>query len=241
MQVQYGSYTHAEGEVAIARQLEPVRDQSGTLRATVHRYNLQGVLTADSESAMDTAVSNLIAAYVDGSDLALLFTVGGNTQLALASSDCIGGTRVTRPPEFPDMRGAGYTAYLPYAITVEGEIAASSSADTVGLLSYSETVQYSGGGPRYAHRETLQGAPIKQQVRRQTINRMTQSGEAVGYIGYPTPPPPLFAGALVESPQITLVSPRWRGGRGYTEYRVAWSYVFESASPLLAAPNKQVR
>ena len=239
MHVRYGSYAHAEGEVALSYDIEPLRTEAGTIYAQMHRYQLQGALVADSESAMDAVYAALVAAYYDGRDLALVYTAGGDTSLLLESSACNGGTKVVRPPSLPEMRNAAYTAYLPYSITVEGEKAVT-SRDT-DLISFSETIQRSGGGPRYELRETLNSFPIKQQTRQQTIYRMTQSGTAVGLYSYPTPPGPIFPSALLEAPTVTLVSPKRRGGtlnaRGYTEWAVQWSYSFASASPLGATPN----
>lgn len=239
MHVRYGSYAHAEGEVALSYDIEAMRTEAGTVYAQMHRYQLNGALVADSESAMDAAYAALAAAYYDGRDLALVYTAGGDTSLLLESANCNGGTKVTRPPSLPEMRGAAYSAYLPYSITVEGEQPVTSRS--TDLLSYSETIQRSGGGPRYELRETLNSYPIKQQTRQQTIYRMVQSGSAVGLYSYPTPPPPIFPSAMLEAPTIVLVSPKRRGGtlnsRSYTEWAVQWSYTFASASPLGATPN----
>jgi hypothetical protein len=225
--------------VALAYDLEPLRGESGTIYAHAHRYQLQGALVADSESAMDAAYAALAAAYYDGRDLALVFTAGGDTTLLLETASCNGGTKVTRGPSLPEMRNAAYTAYLPYAITVEGEIEA--TGRNTDLLSFTETIQRSGGGPRYAMRETLNSLPIRQQVRRSTIYRVTQSGTAVGLYSYPQVPPPLFPAALLEAPVVTLVSPKRRGGainsRTYTEFAVQWSYSYESAGPMAGSPT----
>lgn len=234
MHVRYGSYAHAEGEVELAWERDPIRSEGGDLLAIVTRASLSGQLLSDSESNMDAAWSALVAAYVDGQDLALVYTATGDTSLLLESARCNGGTRVTKPPSLPPMRGPAYSLILPYSIVVEGEEEVT-NRDT-DLLSFTESLTVSGGGPRFAVRETLDGYPIRQQVRAATTFRATQSGSATGLYGYPIVPPPLFPGAMVEAPQVTRVTPRRRGASGtrlsYTEYAVQWQYQYESPGPL---------
>lgn len=240
MQVSYGNYTHNEGEVALRINKETLRTEADTPYATLETWTLDGVLVAGSEAAMDTAVAALETAYgSDGQDLALQLTGGGNTTLALDSSACNGGTRVTQRPSFPDFRGAAYVAYLPYSITVVGEVPISSRA--TNLLRFTESVSRSGGGPRFGVRETLNSRPVVQTLRRFTKYIATQSGTASGLYSYPVPPTPINPGALIEAPEVSYTTPKRRGtgtsANDYTEWTVSWTYRMESASPILGGPN----
>lgn len=240
MQVKYGDYTHSEGEVSLRVDRQTLYNEAELPYAVRETWNLEGVLIQDNESAMDTAVTALDAAYAtDGRDLALTLTAGGNSYLVLDSSACNGGTKVTQRPSFPDFRGAAYTAYLPYSITVAGEVEV--TGRNTNVLSFTEQISRSGGGPRFAVRETLDGLPVKQQVRRFTKYIVTQTGSATGLYGYPVPPRAIAPGALIEAPQITQITPRRRGtgssARDYTEYQTTWTYRMESASPVLGGPN----
>jgi len=184
-------------------------------------------------------VAQLTAAYaVDGRDLVLLLPSGSPSHLQLLSRDCNGGTKVMQRPSFPDFRGAGYTGYLPYSIVVEGTRDITGGED--GLLNFSEQLSFEGGGPRFGLRETLNGLPIRQQLRRATIYRATQAGTATGRYSYPTPPRPLWPGAMPEAPKIVYQAPRRRGSAGrdrYTEFVTSWQYVFESPAPLRGRPT----
>src|SRR5262249_31358216 len=95
---------------------------------------------------------------------------------------------------------------------------------------------FSGGGPVYIHRNAINGVPQKQMVYPATPYRCVQSGSAVGYRGYPTPPPPKFPAALMEAPHLPMKSPR-RMGVGYPEYEIGWEYRMESVGPLQAVPT----
>lgn len=240
MRIRYGSYTHAEGEVALSITNQVIESEAGDPISEIRRWQLQGELLADSEASMDSSVRSLLAAYsVDGKDLALLLSTGNESALVLRSSDCVGGTRVRERPSFPDFRGAGYVSRLPYSIVVEGEVDLTGGGD-VNVVAFSETLRLEGGGAKFGMRETLNGLPIRQRLRVATIFRAVQSGEATGRFSYPTPPPPLFPSALVGAPTVERTSPRRRSRTGryrYDTFTISWQYVYESAVPLRGNPN----
>jgi hypothetical protein len=65
----------------------------------------------------------------------------------------------------------------------------------------------------------------------------TQSGRAKGYLGYPTPPPPLFPQALKQAPKVERSDPERKAPGVYAGYPVTWSYEYEWDAPLVALPT----
>lgn len=240
MRIRYGSYTHAEGEVALSINKNVIDSDVGDPIAEIEQWQLQGELLADNEATMDAAVRSLRAAYsVNGRDLALLLSTGSESALTLKNNDCVGGTKVRQQPSFPDFKGAGYVSRLPYSIVVEGERDLTGGGE-VNVVAFSESLKLEGGGARFGMKETLNGLPIRQRLRVATIFRAVQSGEATGRFFYPSPPPPLFPSALVGAPSVERRSPRKRSSVGrlrYDTYTISWQYVYESAVPLRGNPN----
>lgn len=240
MQIRYGNYTHAEGEVSLAISKNVIDSDTGDPIAEIERWQMQGELLATSEATMDSAVRALKTAYsVDGRDLSLLLSSGSVSALSLKSNDCVGGTKVRERPGFPDFKGAGYVSRLPFSIVVEGERDLTGGGE-INVVAFSESLRLEGGGARFGMKETLNGLPIRQQLRVATIFRATQSGEATGRFYWPTPPPPLFPSALVGAPSVERRSPRRRSSVGryrHDTYTISWQYVYESAVPLRGNPN----
>lgn len=239
MRVRYGTYTHEEGEVSLSISRDAIETEGGDIIGVEERWTLTGNLIASSETAMNSSVQALLTAYNrDGKDLALLLSSGADSALVLRSQDCDGGTKVIQRPSFPDFRGPAYTGYLPYSIAVMGTRDTTGGED--GLISWTEQISREGGGPRFGMRETLNGYPIKQQLRQATIYRVKQSGQATGRYSYPTPASPLWPAALMEAPKVTHSTPTRRGSSGrrqYVDWTVSWEYSFESAVPLRGSPS----
>ena len=134
---------------------------------------------------------------------------------------------------FPEGVGAEGITYRNYSLAVEGLLLTGDGT----LLSFVETLSFSGGGPTYGHIETLTGLPVKQQLRNYTVYRVTQQGQAVGISGYPSVPGPLWPAALMRGGSSERRSPR-RIGNSYTEYPITWQYEFEAAFPLYGNPTR---
>ena len=91
-----------------------------------------------------------------------------------------------------------------------------------------------GGTPRVIFHEDINGAlPIKEVTVPRTTFKATQSGQAIGYLGYPPLPPPLFPDDVVGDPVETYTP----AVDGVKEWTVAWQYSFESATPLVGRPH----
>jgi len=235
MYLSYGNYSHGVGECQISINRASEYSESDVRWAIRETWNIQGLLTNVSGdlATMQNLIYALMQAYgVEGLDLVLHLPSGAATYHSLYSSNCLGGTKVTQPVSFPTGQGAEAITYRNYTLQVEGLIPVLEEE----LLSFSESISFSGGGPRYGHLETLIGLPVKQQLRNYTIYSATQSGRAVGLTHYPTMPGPIWPAALVERVAETRESPR-RSGSDYYSYPITWSYKFEDKLPLVGNPT----
>jgi hypothetical protein len=236
MYLRYRNYTYALGEAAVATSREPM-EANGIKFAVRERWTISGMLCGGSSSAaeMDVKIRALIAAYAtDGGDIAILLPDGSISCRSIRSADTIGGVQVVQQPSFPGGGGAQGVTYQNYTIAVEAIL------PVVGLgarftISFRESLRFSGGGPRFGFLEPAIGMPVKQLLRRNTIFRIDQQGEAVGLWGYPSPMV-FWPAALVEAPEMHYGSPRKIGG-SYWHYPMSWSCRYESATQLTARPH----
>lgn len=237
--VQYGNYQHDPGEVELQVQQTVQETEAGTPYSVLTRFSLSGMLVGSGLADMNAKVAALAAAYSqNGYDLGLMDDFGAPTHLVLLSANCLGGSRVTVRPSFPDLRRAAMVTFVPYQIELEGEVLVADRP--TDLLEFTESISRSGGGPRFGFLEPLNGAPIKQQLKKKTVYRATQRGRGLGLLARPTVPRPIWPAALMESPTIETGSPRRRGFGAdlvYTRFPVSWSYEFQSAVPLIGDPN----
>jgi hypothetical protein len=237
MYLQYGSYRHATNEAAVTITRQTNWNDGGQALGFTESWHITGFLVAASQAALTTALADLKAAYNrQAQNLSLHLDDGTLTNHFLNSAQCIGGTRVTEGPTFPEGQGAEYSTFRSYSIVVQGEVA----DPRVRLLTWSESLAFSGGGPMYVHLQPITGLPVKQQVADATTYRVTQSGEAVGRFTYPSPPGPIWPAALLPHlNQFHQRTPRRSGPIGspdYTEFPITWSYSFESAVSLRGNP-----
>lgn len=240
MLLAYGDFRHPLGQPAIVISRRTRFSDAGTPLAVVERWEINGLLQAASPAEMSERIDALEAAYASGGQDLVLYLPDGSTASShrLVNSQTLGGVRVVRPPNYPQGRGSEYATIRTFTVALEAELPVL-PLDTA-LVSYRETLEFRGGGPRFGHLEPLVGLPIKQVLRRHTIFRATQRGEAVGWVAYPTPPLALWPAALVESGTLRATSPRRRGSGealAYTDFPITWSYQFESALPLYGTPN----
>jgi hypothetical protein len=238
MYLKYGNYQHAAGEASVAISKERLYSDAGIVRGMRERWDIQGMLTAADAAGLSSAIDALSAAYaIQGQDVGFYFDNGQPTSHFITSGATNGGVRVIAPPSFPQGKGAEYSTFRSYAIALEAEWLDPEAS----LLSWSESIRLSGGGPQFAFLEPIAGPPVKQLLKQATTYSARQSGEAVGYTSYPVPPGPLWPAAEhVDRREIRYELPRRMGPPGsatYTHFRVSWSYSFEDAGPLLGLPT----
>ena len=244
MYLQFGNYVHDQGECAITISRSS-RVENGIVLGYTERWDVKGRLqiVPTGDPVVDRAIlSPRIAAMQQayqqqGVDLGLYFDDGTPSAHFLQSARSAGGTRVTKPPYFPVGLGAEYSTFRNFALSVEADFLDTS----LGLISWTESLTLTGGGPQFGYLLCLNGPPQKQLLRQQTTYKATQQGEAVGLTAYPLPPAPLWpADEHGELRNISQTLPQ-RTGLGpsavYFSFKTRWSYVFESAVPLLGLPT----
>jgi len=229
--LKWGSYQHADSEVSISISKERRYNEFGAQIGYRERWTITGFLQAADHASLTTAILALEAAYAtNGRDL-VLYLPDGTTPTAhrLLSGVANTGTRVVTS-DYPVGTGAEYSTFRSYQIVVEADVQAN-DGDSPQVGSFDETVVVTGGGPRKVWVETLSGAPIQQTVRAATTLRVTQSGSLTSPLGWLTPPGPLLPASVehLDRRRIERQSPQ-RGASGLLEYRVAWSYEFETTA-----------
>jgi len=236
--LKYGSHAHASGECSVAIAKHGLFARSGIRRAVLVRWDIQGRLQAADASSLTGAINALEAAYqVPGQDIGLYFDDGTPTSHRIASAQTSGGVRIVVAPSFPQGRGAEYSTFRSYVLSIEAEL-----PDTeTSIIAWNEVLNFNGGGAQFGFFEPINGLPQKQLLRQATTFKVTQQGSALGNGSYPVPAVPIWPTAEhLHLRKITYELPSRKGSAGQyidTEFPVSWSYVFESELPLTGAPT----
>jgi len=239
MILRYGNYSHDDCEAKIAIQRRSSLTRANVPFSYTEQWAIELLVVGDDVTDVTTKLLAIEAAYkIRGVDCRLLTSAGGATAHKMLHADTIGGVRVVSLPSYPTGEGAEYTTYRTVTIVLEADFPINPGDPGTQFLDWQETVETFGGGPLLGYTAPINGVPVRQTIRQRTTFKATQSGSAVGYLGYPAIPGPLFPGALMENPRITRSAPR-RNGTSAQEFPVSWSYVFESPSPLFGTPNIQ--
>lgn len=237
MHVTYGSYALDADASEVTISSDIIWNNGGQILAIKHTWEVQGHLGTNSDG--EAGINARVIAFLNGvqetpfQDLSLRLSDDTPSVHTLVNSGSISGVRVTNV-RFPEGKGPQFSAFRTFGFTAEAEYLVS-GADFL-TVSFSETIAFAGGGPLYTHLPALIGPPQKQLIYEMTPYEVVQRGEAVGFTRYPVPPVPIWPGALKKSPTIEKSSPK-RNARGYTDWRITWSYEYESATPLIGNPN----
>lgn len=239
MILRYGPYTHEQDEIIFSESKRDELNQGGLPYKRIVTWSIQGQLIGSSATELATKMNALDAAYSRYFFDAVLTDNSGVELRRMRTGTSVSGVRPT-PPSYPADRTA-FTTYMPYTVSLTAEYpigpkGQEGGIDPFQLLSFSETIALSGGGPRYVVIQTANTKPQRQMLFSHTPYRAIQSGSAMGRFGYPPIPKPMFPGAQVAAPNITRNGPR-REGFKLEGYAISWSYEFESAEPLVGVPN----
>lgn len=190
-----------------------------------------------SERNMSVAIQVLLQHFRQSRpDIVLLESDGITpTPISFTSANCLQG------PDVLDLalesnEGKVYSTSQPYSATVYLEQLTNSAANPI--IEFRETIDDSGEG---GFERILVGGAInfpEEQIARQFAPyRYIQQGYAVGLLGYPSVPPPIWPGALKrQRPRITKEGPT-PTGRVLTNWRIAWAWEYESAYELFGNPH----
>lgn len=239
MYVKLGSYTHQLNEVGLRIERQTLLNDAQVPWGVLHRWTLEGLLTADSLSAIDAAIASLESSYAsDGNDIYLLDNSQNQTNTKILNSNTIGGVRVVQPPSYREYLGSEYVTQRAYTIVVEA-IVRTSITEAI-ILAWSETLSFQGGGPREVLIETRNGPPQRQTVSQQTPYFMTQTGQAVGLNQtiYALPLLPTIEDRPAR--RLDIGEPKTYGygsSRTRREFPASWSYRFQDATEISALPT----
>jgi len=192
-------------------------------------WRVRTVLVGTGEADIKAKTIALDNALSDGGSLQILQT-DGQTATAHTLADCTVLTR--RYPE-----SSGPELYNRRTVEIEfrsitrkpGE----SSADD--LVSFQESFDYYGGGPRYVIMECMEGPPLRYRTAKLTAYHCTQRGSATARDDYPLPPGSRFPDVLMDEPSINKEATHTSDGEA--RYTLRWEYRHASPEPIDASPQ----
>jgi len=236
---QYGSYPHPQGEVNLLRyDVQNRLSPRGFRLSAIHTMHIGGELLGDDQAAVLVRAAEIIDAYAIDDVDATLFDNAGNAsryRMQTNAGNNLTGVRVIQK-SWPKGDYEELASQRTFAVTLQCEI------DEVydQLISFRERLRFIGtGGPRIADFEYATATPTQQIINTFTMQRIIQSGSAVGWGGYPIYPGPIFGGAVLEHQdqrEIDLGGPQMMG-KLYRGYEVEWRYAFSAVSAQVAVPN----
>lgn len=235
MQLKVGAYSFPANSLWVVSTEEVIKAPETNLPyAWRVRLIVNGWLPGTSQADLTTKQNALqLALRIPNQNIIFYQDSGAMSATKLLVANSITGVIVDkvaftgkRSNEYVNEREFSFEAYAEYPLYSRLNF----------MVSYTESVQLSGGGPLIIHKPALNGLPQKQQVYPATVFMATQTGSAVGYRSYPPFPGPIWPGAMKQGATITRTSPR-RNGYGLEQYQVDWQYVFESAVQLVGLPN----
>lgn len=195
MRAKYGSHWHAHSEVGIRWESQWLFDTFRRRHGEKIRITIVGVLRADSQAALTTAMQTLEAAYDNDYKDFKLYLDDGTTESAhvLLNSDTFGGVKVVAGPNYINGPWSGRPEYAnqrTYFIVLQGE-----RRYGTGLYSWKERLVIRGtGAPKWKYSPQMVGDPQAQTLQTSTSFHYIQEGAAIGHDDYPAPPGPLYPG-----------------------------------------------
>lgn len=233
--LRYGSYSTPDSECTVVIDKEAVTNDAGQPYALRHTWNIEGQLQAADTPNLVAAINALEFAFAPWFFNLALTDSSGNILHALPSTGSLTGVRITKPPHYPKGDGAQLSTFRDFAITATADYPYIGAINP--LKAFTETLRFSGGGPRATCVECVNALPQPQILALYTAFRATQVGSAVGMFGYPQVPAPIFPGALEEAGEPAYTSPRLQYGT-YVDFGVSWSYRYVSPVPLIGLPSQ---
>lgn len=233
LQLFYGGFPHAIDEPTITIDVSTNFNQANFAISRIVQWNIRGVMLGFGPVALAAQQILMEQAYqIPFQDFVLVDTTTGAVLQSLRNNGSISGVRLIKPPSFPKGDGAEFATGRTYEIIAQAEYELNAPT---GLSDYSETVSYGGGGPAFGMVTCISGPPVKIVMAESVPYTATQTGYAVGRLGYPFPNAPIWPDALANAGTIEKASPK-RNGFSFRDWRVSWNYSFTSAVPLVADP-----
>lgn len=242
MHLRIGNYRHRIAEANVSISKFAVEDARGETIAVRHTWQINGKLynLGKTQATMRATIAAFEVAYSrGGQDVILEQENGLPSYHQLRTRDCIGGTKITQPPQFPTGSRGEYVNYRSYSVAVEGLIPAKVGRDI--YLTFDERISISGGGARYGVIEVNRGPGVRQLLRTHSKCVASQSGSASVQFGTPNIPPPIWPQALVDQlPTIDeggLVPFNHGNTTDYLGSSISWTYNYEFPTRLFGSPH----
>lgn len=211
--------------------MQPVVDQFGIpyQLKTTWTINFRLINTTTDPKTLDAEIAGIRAAYAKEWDgVYLLHDDMATTDHSIAAN-LVGTIRAVRGPSYARYQNGEYVSYRTGDVTLEATTAIGTLTGRV--VEHTYNIEFSGGGPEFAHLQPNTGLPIKQQTRTNTPFRATQSGRIVHYTAYGAIPAPIWPDDLTEAGKRSLGNPQVIGTTEFN-FPQTYSYAFASATAL---------
>lgn len=232
MQAFYGNYAFPPNSVIPQTRKRLVRGANGLPASTEVAVECSGEIIAAGQRATVAACAALERALAVPFRDFVIRCDDGSVAVSLPNATALGGVLVTEGPDYPKGDGAEFATGRAFRFVVSATYPL--QAGQLILLTYEETVTFRGGGPQVVFMEPVNGPSIPQLAKEATAFYATQAGTATGLLAYPTPPRPLWPGALLggtEAPVVARTTPAVQTGLRQ-QFRVTWQYNFGSVVSL---------
>lgn len=243
MYFKFGSYKHADNEVDLTQfsvqRLYSPRNRLAFKRATVV---LQGHLLAVGQADNKEAIQALQSAYRydlvnpgDG-DAGLYHDDGTKSAHFLDQASSINGIRVQNLL-FDKEDGGEYATGRRYSVVLQADYMVDWE-DTI--YTFQERVIHIGDTSHdWEYVPQFIAPPVQQMNHVHTVEKIIQTGEAVGIQGYPLLPPTLLPDAQRHGnlDRVEYGSCRYVGRNQLMLYPVSWQYVYSMPVPTTVVPH----
>lgn len=234
-----GSYSTGNNSSWHSIRKRAIVGQTGRKIADREFWSIHTVLTAASQSALQTAITAHLAGMKQNNvDLTFYTDAGAETADKIVNSQTSDGITY-KGHEFPGMFPGQWGAhtehvYVRYVVT-HHEATVLDVENTI--LFYNQSFQFNVGGSDYEVLGAFTGPPVTQFTMQQVPCWGIQQGTAVGMFSHPQPPGPLFAVPIKpRTSPITRKTPQKFGRVQNWGYPTSWRYLFESPFPLDGTP-----
>ena len=205
---------------------------SGVYAGRRDQWFVQGIVRADTQSALKTLVDARMALFdpsLYDREIGLYFNNGTTPTSDIlthtGSSNGVVFSNVTWGDAARDP-GVEWVYYRKYSFVAEAEYP---SADD-GIVSLSESITLIGNaGPDYVIREFLTDVTDSEVTKLYTKTGFRQWGAAVGLKSYPTPPSPIGTTKPFMGIQVTKSRPLKLGRKTNLNWPIRWSYYGEGS------------
>lgn len=229
-------YTFDNNAIVIGERCHVNFNKGGQMMSVHREFDVRGYLSGADQTAITTAMNALKTALAKPyQDFTFKNDDTTNSSSVLLNSTSISGVTISDGPDFVlSNKGNEYGTQREFSFTVQADYPLDNTQNL--LLEFSESMEFWGGGPKFAIMDAVEGKAQKHQYKTSTGFFCIQRGTIVGYRKEPPLPPCRWPNDLLEAPNISPVSPE-KFGKGYQGYRLSYSYRCGAVNPLIGKPT----